>query len=102
MLFLTLFLLVYQVIVIVGDSSPRYFIILSYDIKSSTVNSLFLGKELENCTHEWTTNDDTDKQALSTLSLLQVKEQRQQQKEERSRDENREGGCQLRRVGVTM
>ena len=35
-----------------------------------------LGKELENCTHQWTTNDDTDTQALSTVSLLQVKEER--------------------------
>ena len=48
-----------------------------------------LGKEPGNCTHQWTTNDDTNKQALSTLSLLQVK----QQKEERSREEDRrEGG----------
>ena len=28
-----------------------------------------LGKELGNCTHQWTTNDDTNTQALSTLSL---------------------------------
>ena len=35
-----------------------------------------LGKELGNCTHQWTTYDDTDKQALSTLSLLQVKEEK--------------------------
>ena len=35
-----------------------------------------LGKELGNCTHQWTTNDDTNKQALSTLSLLRVKEER--------------------------
>ena len=35
-----------------------------------------LGKELGNCTHQWTTNDDTNTQALSTLSLLQVKEER--------------------------
>ena len=34
------------------------------------------GKELENCTHQGTTNDDENKQALSTLSLLQVKEER--------------------------
>ena len=48
-----------------------------------------LGKEVGNCTHQWTTNDDKNKQALSTLSLLQVK----QQKEERSREEDRrEGG----------
>ena len=48
-----------------------------------------LGKELGNFTHQWTTNDDKNKQAVSTLSLLQVK----QQKEERSREEDRrEGG----------
>ena len=35
-----------------------------------------LGKELGNCTHQWTTNDDTNTQALSTLSLLHVKEER--------------------------
>ena len=35
-----------------------------------------LGKELANCTHQWTTNDDRNTQALSTLSLLQVKEER--------------------------
>ena len=35
-----------------------------------------LGKELGNCIHQWTTNDDTNKQALSTLSLPQVKEER--------------------------
>ena len=34
------------------------------------------GTELGNCTHQWTTNDDTNTQALSTLSLLQVKEER--------------------------
>ena len=48
-----------------------------------------LGKELGNCIHQWTTNDDANKQALSTLSLLQVKEERQQKKEERSREEDR-------------
>ena len=37
----------------------------------------FLGKELENCTHQWTTNDNTNTQALSTLSLLQAKEERE-------------------------
>ena len=42
-----------------------------------------LGRELANCTHQWTTNNDTNTQALSTLSLLQVKKERQQQKEER-------------------
>ena len=41
-----------------------------------------LGKELGNRTYQWTTNDDTNTQALSTLTLLQVKEERQQQKEE--------------------
>ena len=30
-----------------------------------------LGKELGNCTHQWTTNDDTNTQAL-----LQIKEER--------------------------
>ena len=35
-----------------------------------------LGKELGNCTQQWKTNDDTNTQALSTLSLLQVKEER--------------------------
>ena len=50
-------------------------------------------KELGNCTHQWKTNDDTNTQALSTWSLLQVKEERQQRKEERSREEDRrEGG----------
>ena len=33
-----------------------------------------LEKELGNCTLQWTTNDDTNTQALSTLSLLQVKD----------------------------
>ena len=36
-----------------------------------------LGKELGNCTHQWTTNDDTNTQALLTLSPLQVKEETQ-------------------------
>ena len=35
-----------------------------------------LGKELGNCTHQWKMNNDTNTQALSTLSLLQVKEER--------------------------
>ena len=35
-----------------------------------------LGKELGNCTHQWMTKDDTNTQALSTLSFLQVKEER--------------------------
>ena len=34
------------------------------------------GKELGNCTHQWTTNDDKNKQELSTLTLLQAKEER--------------------------
>ena len=34
------------------------------------------GKELGNCTHQWTTNDDTNTQALSTLRLLRVKEEK--------------------------
>ena len=37
----------------------------------------FSGKEPGNCTHQWTTNDDTNTQALLTLSLLQVKEETQ-------------------------
>ena len=36
-----------------------------------------LGKELGNCTHRWMTNDGKNKQALSTLSLLRVIEERQ-------------------------
>ena len=36
-----------------------------------------LGKERGKCTHQGTTNDDKNKQALSKLSLLQVKEERQ-------------------------
>ena len=36
-----------------------------------------LGKELGNCTRQRKTNDDTNTLALSTLSLLQVKEERQ-------------------------
>ena len=35
-----------------------------------------LGKDRGKCTHQGTTNDDKNKQALSTLSLLQVKEER--------------------------
>ena len=37
------------------------------------VTDFYLGKELGNCTHQWTSNDDTNTEALSTLSLLQVK-----------------------------
>ena len=44
-----------------------------------------LGKELEHCTHQWTTNDDTNTQALSTLGLLQVKEERRRKKEAEKR-----------------
>ena len=36
-----------------------------------------LGKELGNCTHQWKTNNNTNTQELSILSLLQVKEERQ-------------------------
>ena len=48
------------------------------------------GKELGNCTHQWTTNDEKNKQALSTLSVFVrlKKKDRQQQKEERSREED--------------
>ena len=42
-----------------------------------------LGKDLGNCTHQWTTNDDTNTQVLLILRLLQAKEEKQQQKEER-------------------
>ena len=35
-----------------------------------------LAKELGNCTHQRKTNDDTNTQALPTLSLLRVKEER--------------------------
>ena len=55
------------------------------------------GKELGNCAHRWTTNDEKNKQALSTLSVFfrLKKKDRQQQKEERSREEDRrEGGNQ--------
>ena len=55
------------------------------------------GKELGNCTHQWTTNDEKNKQALSTLSVFfgLKKKDRQQQKEERSREEvRREEGNQ--------
>ena len=53
------------------------------------------GKELGKCTHQWTTNDEKNKQALSTLSVFfgLKKKDRQQQQEERSREEDRrEGG----------
>ena len=36
-----------------------------------------LGKELGNCTYQWTMNDDTNTQVLSTLSLLHLKEERE-------------------------
>ena len=55
------------------------------------------GKELGKCTHQWTTNDEKNKQALSTLNVFcrLKKKDRQQQKEERSREEDRrEGGNQ--------
>ena len=48
-----------------------------------------LAKELGNCTHQWTTNDDKNKQALSTLSLLQVKEERQTTTEGRKKQRRR-------------
>ena len=48
------------------------------------------GKELGNCTHQWTTNDEKNKQALLTFSVFfrLKKKYRQQQKEERSREED--------------
>ena len=48
-----------------------------------------LGKELGNCTHQWKTNDDTNIQALSTLSLLQVKEERQKNNRRKKEAEKR-------------
>ena len=51
-----------------------------------------LGKELGNFTHQWTTNDDKNKQALSTLSLLQVKEERQTTTGRSREEDRREGG----------
>ena len=43
------------------------------------------------CSHQWTTNDEKNKQALSTLSVFfrLKKKDRQQQKEERIREEDR-------------
>ena len=41
------------------------------------MHKIILGKDQGNCAHQWTMNDDKNKQALSTLSLLQVKEERQ-------------------------
>ena len=55
------------------------------------------GKELEKCTHQWTTKDEKNKTALSTHSVFVrlKKKDRQQRKEERSREEDRrEGGNQ--------
>ena len=51
-----------------------------------------LGKELGNSTHQWTTNGDKNKQALSTLRLLQVKEERQTTTERSREEDRREGG----------
>ena len=51
---------------------------------------MFLAKELANCTHQWTTNDDTNTQALSTLGLLQVKEERRRKKEAEKRTGEKE------------
>ena len=45
-------------------------------INKSARGKGMLGKELGNYTHQWKTNDDTNTQALSTLSLLQVQEER--------------------------
>ena len=52
------------------------------------MHKIILGKDQGNCAHQWTMNDDKNKQALSTLSLLQVKEERQTTTE-RSREEDR-------------
>ena len=53
-------------------------------------------KNLEKCTHQWTTNDETNKQALSTLSVFArlKRKDRQQQKEQRSGEEDGRGGNQ--------
>ena len=53
---------------------------------------------MDNVPTKWTTNDEKNKQALSTLRVFirLKKKDRQQQKEERSREEDRrEGGKQL-------
>ena len=49
------------------------------------------GKELGKCTHQWTRNDEKNKQALSTLSVFDrlKNKDRQQLTEERSREEDR-------------
>ena len=47
---------------------------LVWCIYRQNISSIFL--HLWKCTHQWTTNDDKNKQGLSTLSLLQVKEER--------------------------
>ena len=52
-----------------------------------------LGKELGNCTHQWTTNDDKNKRFRHLVFFRLKKKDRQEQKEERSREEDRrEGG----------
>ena len=54
-------------------------------------------KQLGKCAHQWTTNDEKNKQALSTLGVFfrLKKKDRQQQKGDRSREEERrEGGNQ--------
>ena len=58
-----------------------------------------LGKELGNCTHQWTMNNDKNKQALSTLSLLQVKEERQTITE--GRKNQRRGQTRRRQPNLT-
>ena len=44
-----------------------------------------LGKELGKCTYQWTTNDEKNKRALSTLSVFirEKKKDRQQKKKKR-------------------
>ena len=51
------------------------------------------GKELGKCTHQRTTNEEKNKQGLSTLSFFfrLKKKDRQHKKEERSREEDRRG-----------
>ena len=69
-------------------------------VKTKILNG---GKELGKCTHQWTTNDEKSKQALSTfsVSIRLKKKDRQQQKEERSREEDRrEGGNQTGSTGL--
>ena len=58
-------LTMFQMIISLITTTTMFQMIFSLIIITSTI-----------CTHQWTTNDDTNTQALSTLSLLQVKEER--------------------------